>query len=99
MVSMNRMANDTTPVTTPRFDALVAEAGRIAVSLGHRHTGAEHLMLALLRDPDAVPTQVLAELVEPADIDKRLLTLVTSPTYHENRHTDRPRPDPHRPRS
>ncbi|MEU8894037.1 Clp protease N-terminal domain-containing protein [Streptomyces sp. NPDC048442] len=84
------MPNERTPRSTPRFDALVAEAGRIAVGLGHQHTGAEHLMMALLRDPDAVPTQVLAELVDPVEIDKRLLTLVTSPTYHENRHTDRP---------
>ncbi|MET9518787.1 Clp protease N-terminal domain-containing protein [Streptomyces sp. NPDC002994] len=74
-----------TPYHTPRFDALVAEAGRIATGLGHGHTGAEHLLLAVVRDPDAVPTRVLAELVEPADIEKRLLALMTSPAYHENR--------------
>lgn len=87
----NHERNETTPHPTPRFEALVAEAGRIAVGLGHSHTGAEHLMLALLRDPDAVPTQVLSELADPAQLDMRLLDLVTSPTYHENRHTDRPR--------
>ncbi|MDG4858673.1 Clp protease N-terminal domain-containing protein [Streptomyces sp. T-3] len=61
-----------TPVPTPRYEQVVAEAQRIATGLGHRHVGVEHLFLAILRDPGSVPTQVLAEIVDPAGLDGRL---------------------------
>ncbi|WP_327357081.1 Clp protease N-terminal domain-containing protein [Streptomyces sp. NBC_01304] len=61
-----------TPVPTPRYERVVAEASRIAADLGHGYVGVEHLFLAILRDPDSVPTQVLAEIIALADLDARL---------------------------
>ncbi|QIS04935.1 hypothetical protein F5X71_23725 [Nocardia brasiliensis] len=46
-------------IITPRYHDTVAAAARIAIERGDGYLGVEHLMLAILADPDAVPTQDL----------------------------------------
>ncbi|MER7171181.1 Clp protease N-terminal domain-containing protein [Streptomyces mesophilus] len=66
------MPADPAPVPTPRHENVIAEAARIAVRLGHDYVGVEHLFLAIVRDPGAVPSQVLAETQDLGEIDARL---------------------------
>lgn len=66
---------------TPRYLALVAAASELARTMGHGYVGAEHLFLAIIRDHEAVPTQVLATVSDPALIDERLRDLMGSPGY------------------
>jgi hypothetical protein len=44
----------------------------MAKDLGHEYIGTEHLFLAILADPDAVPTQAMADLIEPAVVMARV---------------------------
>ncbi|MGV9264177.1 Clp protease N-terminal domain-containing protein [Kitasatospora sp. NPDC003701] len=76
------MADDHVPTATPRYLAILDEAGRIASELGHGYVGVEHLFLATLRDPQAVPTQVLTEFVPPEQVTAALHDLLSSPGYN-----------------
>jgi hypothetical protein len=54
--------------STPRYDRMVAASRRIAWDLGHSYVAVEHLFLAVVQDPDAVPNQVLSRFVPPAQV-------------------------------
>jgi ATP-dependent Clp protease ATP-binding subunit ClpA len=50
-------------------------------ALGHNYIGTEHILLGLLRDPDAPGARLLAELgVTPAETKVRLTELLTGYT-------------------
>jgi ATP-dependent Clp protease ATP-binding subunit ClpA len=74
-------ANDAAPVPTPRYTALLAAAADLAHSMSHQYVGAEHLFLAIIRDPQAVPTQVLAAAIHPAEVEASLRTMMGSASY------------------
>jgi ATP-dependent Clp protease ATP-binding subunit ClpA len=57
---------------TPRYHRVVEAAAEIARDLGHEYIGTEHLFLAILADPHAVPTQAVAELIEPTAVVARV---------------------------
>jgi hypothetical protein len=44
--------------------------------------GVEHLFPAIIRDRGAVPTQVLADLVDLDQIDSAMLDVLNSPAYN-----------------
>ena len=69
------------PVPTPRFHQILGAASEIARSMGHSYLGAEHLFLAILRDPDAVPTQALAEVADTGLAERHLLAIMRSAGY------------------
>jgi ATP-dependent Clp protease ATP-binding subunit ClpC len=69
------------PVPTPRFHQILGAAGEIARSMGHSYLGVEHLFLAILRDPDAVPTQALAEVADTGEAERHLLAIMSSAGY------------------
>jgi ATP-dependent Clp protease ATP-binding subunit ClpA len=73
--------NDAEPVPTPRYTALLAAAADLARSMSHQYVGAEHLFLAIIRDPQAVPTQVLAAAIPPAEVEASLRTMMGSANY------------------
>ena len=52
---------------TPRARNVLSEAEPIARARGHRHIGAEHLLLALYREPEGVAAQILGESNLPLD--------------------------------
>lgn len=57
---------------TPRYQRIIEAAAEVAGEHGHEYLGTEHLFLAILADPDAVPTQALAEIVDPAVVAARI---------------------------
>jgi ATP-dependent Clp protease ATP-binding subunit ClpA len=75
---------------TPRYFRVLGAAEEVARGLGHSHVGVEHLFLAVLRDPQAVPTQVLGELVDPAAVESALVGLMNSEGYNKTRVTPPP---------
>jgi ATP-dependent Clp protease ATP-binding subunit ClpA len=68
-------------VPTPRFHQILGAASEIARSMGNSYLGVEHLFLAILRDPDAVPTQALAEVADTGEAERHLLTIMGSASY------------------
>ncbi|RII15332.1 ATP-dependent Clp protease ATP-binding subunit ClpC1 [Streptomyces sp. YIM 130001] len=87
------MTEDSAPQPTPRARHILAAAARKATEMGHSYLGAEHLMLAVLDDPDAVPTQVMATLVDPAAVSAALLDVMESPGYNTPTHRTVVRPE------
>lgn len=69
------------PVPTPRFHQILGTASEIAWSMGHSYVCVEHLFLATLRDPAAVPTQALAELADIGEAEQHLLAIMNSAGY------------------
>ena len=57
---------------TPRYDRVVEAAAEMARDLGHEYIGTEHLFLAILAAADAVPTQIMAGLIDPAVVVARV---------------------------
>lgn len=63
---------------TPRLLRILDDAPDIAKAQGHDYVGVEHLMLAILADPDAVPTQHLRKLgLDPDSIAQTLKEYVS----------------------
>lgn len=69
------------PVPTPRYAAIVAAASNIAREWGHQYVGAEHLFMAIIRDRGALPTQVLAQLVDLDQVEAELRAVMDSDGY------------------
>jgi ATP-dependent Clp protease ATP-binding subunit ClpA len=75
------MSDDKDPAPTPRYRRLLESAGRLAREMGHAHVGAEHLLLAMVKDRDAVPTQVLAAITNLDQVEARLREVIASDSY------------------
>jgi len=80
----------TEPVPTPRYARIVAAANKVAQEWGHNYVGVEHLFLAIIRDRDAVPTQVLARLVDLNEVQTELSGLMESVEYRTPTTKQRP---------
>jgi ATP-dependent Clp protease ATP-binding subunit ClpA len=71
--------------STPRYDRIVAASRQIAWDLGHTYIGVEHLFLAIVEDPDAMPTQVLSRFVPPTQVGAAVRDLITSEGWGSRR--------------
>ncbi|HEU4399888.1 MAG TPA: Clp protease N-terminal domain-containing protein [Actinomycetota bacterium] len=71
--------------SSPRYDRIVATSRQIAWDLAHSYVGVEHLFLAIVDDPDAVPTQVLSRFVDPAQVGAAVRDLITSDDWGSRR--------------
>ncbi|MFI0486010.1 Clp protease N-terminal domain-containing protein [Actinomadura sp. 9N215] len=69
------------PIHTPRYLRTITAADDLARRMGHSHAGVEHLFLALLRDKDGLPTQVLSTKIDLDDLDAEIVALMTSAEY------------------
>lgn len=69
---------------TPRLRAILDRAEAIQRERGENFVGVEHVMIAILEDPESVPTQVLATFVEPSDVRDAVRDLIDSPAYRTN---------------
>jgi ATP-dependent Clp protease ATP-binding subunit ClpA len=69
------------PVPTPRYRRVVGGSTELAQEMEHSYVGVEHLFLAIIRDRGAVPTQVLAQLIDPALVEAALRDEMASPGY------------------
>jgi ATP-dependent Clp protease ATP-binding subunit ClpC len=66
------------PPFTPRAKTVLEQSLRQAFRLGHNYIGTEHLLLALIRDPEGLAAKVLTSLDAPAPdaIDARVIELL-----------------------
>ncbi|WP_029899507.1 Clp protease N-terminal domain-containing protein [Nocardia brasiliensis] len=70
-------------IITPRYHDTIAGAARIAIERGDGYLGVEHLMLAILADPHAVPTQDLRRLgLDPDAIGQALDNTMRSEAHN-----------------
>jgi ATP-dependent Clp protease ATP-binding subunit ClpA len=69
------------PAPTPRVKKTLERAGREATSRGHDHLGTEHLLLALIADPDGIAGRVLHELGVAEAAAEQVRRIVDSPAY------------------
>jgi len=58
---------------------VLGRAAEIARASGSSRTGPEHLMIAMLHEPEAVPTQVLAPLVDLEQVEAALRDMMNAP--------------------
>jgi hypothetical protein len=70
------------PVPTPRYRDTIASATQIALQMGNSHVGVEHLFIAIIRDPDSIPTSQLAKFVSVSDVESRIFSILNSAEYH-----------------
>jgi ATP-dependent Clp protease ATP-binding subunit ClpA len=75
------MSNLPGPVPTPRYLNVVGASFDVARAMGHSYVGVEHLFLAMIHDRAAVPTQVLAGMVNLDAAESALLELMNSDGY------------------
>ena len=66
---------------TPRLQEIIRNASTLLTDVNEDIIGVEHVMMAILDDPRAIPTQVLAKFVEPARVQRELRSLVASDGY------------------
>jgi ATP-dependent Clp protease ATP-binding subunit ClpA len=71
--------------SSPRYERIVAASRQIAWDLGHDYVGVEHLFLAVVQDPAAVPTQVLSRFAPPAEVGAAVRDLITSDGWGSRR--------------
>jgi ATP-dependent Clp protease ATP-binding subunit ClpA len=68
-------------VPTPRYSTILDASIEIARAMQHSYVGVEHLFLAIVRDPGAVPAQSLGRQIDLAEVEAHLLELMNSPGY------------------
>jgi ATP-dependent Clp protease ATP-binding subunit ClpC len=61
---------------------VLAASFGLARDMGHSHVGVEHLFLAMIRDPDAVPTQLLADVADLGRVEASLRQVMASASYN-----------------
>jgi ATP-dependent Clp protease ATP-binding subunit ClpA len=75
------MQDVSSPSPTPRYRQILDSSAEIARAMDHSYVGVEHLFLAIIRDPDAVPTQALASMISLDQVDAGLIEVMNSPSY------------------
>jgi len=75
------MTESAAPVRTPRFHSVLGASEELARVMSQRYVGVEHLFLAIIHDKDAVPTQVLGEMVDLDAVEKALMAVMNSAGY------------------
>lgn len=69
------------PDPAPRYRKLLESAARLAREMEHSYVGAEHLLLAMVKDRNAVPAQVLAGITNLDQVEARLREAMASDSY------------------
>ena len=75
------MNNETELQMTPRCQRVLDDAAERAREMNHGYIGVEHLFLAIIRDIQAVPTQVLDDISDLSRLESRLLEVMHSVAY------------------
>jgi ATP-dependent Clp protease ATP-binding subunit ClpA len=75
------MSDQSGPVPTPRYLSIVGASFEVARAMEHGYVGVEHLFLAMIRDRHAIPTQVLAGMMDLNAVESALLDLMNSTGY------------------
>ncbi|MGY2005475.1 Clp protease N-terminal domain-containing protein [Nocardia abscessus] len=61
------------PAPTPRYTRVISSAAKIANDMGHDHLGVEHIFLAIIREGNSLPVQVLTEELELSGLEQKVL--------------------------
>jgi hypothetical protein len=69
------------PAPTPRYQRVLETAADIAREMNQSFVGTEHLFLAIIREREAVPTQVLAGITDLNLLEGRLREVMASESY------------------
>jgi ATP-dependent Clp protease ATP-binding subunit ClpC len=78
------MDESTLPLT-PRAKHTVARAGQIARERGHGYVGTEHLLLALIEDPDGIAGGTIARAGVSTALRDEVIRIIESDGYNERR--------------
>lgn len=73
---------------TSRTMIALLRAEQLAKEAGHHHIGTEHVVLAILMDDHAIPTQVLADSGGREEMIRRLQELLSHESYGRNGRRD-----------
>jgi ATP-dependent Clp protease ATP-binding subunit ClpA len=76
------MSDENQPSPTPRYQRVLESSAGIARAMGHSYLGVEHLFLAIIQDKRTVPTQVLSQLTDLAQVETSLRETMASPEYN-----------------
>lgn len=74
------------PVRTPRVEETLARAAQLATAMGHNYVGTEHLLLALVDDPDGIAGQVLNRAGRAQSLRQELQSIIDDPLYRQTSH-------------
>jgi ATP-dependent Clp protease ATP-binding subunit ClpC len=72
---------DDPPALTPRMKRTMRRAGELARARGHDYLGTEHLILALIDDPDGIAGGVMHRLECAAAVRAEVLRIIESDGY------------------
>lgn len=70
------------PRPTPRVERTLERAGIEATRRGHDYLGTEHLLLAVIADPDGIAGRVLRDLGVDEVAAQRVREIMDSPGYN-----------------
>ena len=69
------------PTLTPRMKRTISRAGELAQARGHDYLGTEHLILALIEDPNGIAGGVIERLGCAAAIRDEVVRIIESDGY------------------
>jgi ATP-dependent Clp protease ATP-binding subunit ClpA len=75
------MSDDKVPDPTPRYQRLLESAAGLAREMGQPYVGDEHLFLAMVKDRNAIPAQVLAGITNLDQVEARMREVMASDSY------------------
>ena len=67
---------------TARMQRAMLAAREVSRRYGHSHIGTEHVFLAILLDPDSVPSQILRKVRSTDEVAQELDSLLSSEEYN-----------------
>jgi hypothetical protein len=78
----DRILRDPMSALTARMERALLAAREEGRRFGHKHIGCEHVFLAILLDPHAIPSQILRDMGAADDVVQRLRALLGSECYN-----------------
>ena len=72
---------DQLPTLTPRMKRTLTRAGELARARGHAYLGTEHILLALLEDPDGIAGAVIHRLGYASAVHDEVVRLIEAEGY------------------
>jgi hypothetical protein len=73
---------------TPRMKTAMLAAHEVSLRFGHSHIGCEHMFLAIVLDPESIPSQILRRGGSIDDVLQRLDSLLRSEQYNAPLHEE-----------
>jgi ATP-dependent Clp protease ATP-binding subunit ClpC len=70
-----------TPELTPRMKRTIGRAGELARARGHDYLGTEHLILALIEDPNGIAGGVMHRLECATAVREEVIRIIESDGY------------------